>query len=307
MKPNFQIVFLILFVVFSSPANGEKLKLQKVSLDNKVTLHYAEQGTGEPIIFVHGLTGDSSYWTHQVEAFAKKNYRAITYSRRYNFPNDNQSRPNHSAAVDAEDLAGLIRKLGLKKTHVVGFSFGGYSALLLAIKHPELVQTLTLAEPPLAPWLSSLPGEQSQAGRLQSQKLLKEGVIPARAAFKAGNDELAMRTMIETISGKGVFEKIPKSALERIRRNVKEMKAVITSRSAYPFIPREKVRQLKVPTLILSGSKTVATARYTDPELERLLPERSRKRIILKDATHNMWMEQPENCRTAVLGFIKDK
>ncbi len=62
-------------------------------------------------------------WKDQVQAFGET-YHAIAYSRRYNFPNTNELRPNHSAAVDAEDLADLMQELNLGKSHIVGTRIG---------------------------------------------------------------------------------------------------------------------------------------------------------------------------------------
>jgi pimeloyl-ACP methyl ester carboxylesterase len=52
-----------------------------------------------------------------------ENYRAMTYSCRYNYPNKNKLQPNYSPLVAADDLAGLIKKLDLGKVHVVGHSY----------------------------------------------------------------------------------------------------------------------------------------------------------------------------------------
>jgi len=301
------VFFLVLFVTIRSHVCGEEIELRKVTIGDDVTLSYVERGEGEPVIFIHGLTGDYSVWLPQVEAFATEHYRAISYSRRYNFPNANEIRFDHSATTEADDLALFIRKLGLKNAHIVGHSFGAYTALMLALKHPELVRTLTLAEPPLAPWLSSLPGEQAKAGKEHSKRLLTKGVIPARAAFEAGNEELAMQTMIDAISGEGTFARIPADAKTRLRRNVNEMKAAMMSKNAYPYIARERVGRLTIPTLLLSGGKSVATAKVTAPELERLLPNSSRKRVVLPEASHMMWSDEPQRCRDVVLEFIGGK
>ena len=293
-----------LFTV-TSGAYAQRGETKTVSVADDVTLHYVEQGEGEPIIFIHGLTGDYSVWLRQVEAFADEGFRAISYSRRYNHPNENALQPNHSASVEARDLAAMIRKLELPKAHIVGHSYGAYTALLLALDHPQLVRTLTLAEPPLATWLSSLSGDQAEAAGQQSRKLFREGVLPARAAIQAGDDDLAMRSMLDAIGGQGTFERLPAPVRQRCMRNINELKAILTSENAYPHIDRERIRNLNVPTLLLSGSETVATAKYTDPELQRLLPERTSRRVILPGATHIMWVQQPVQSRQAVLEFIR--
>ena len=125
---------------------------------NGTSLHYVDRGKGEPIVFVHGALADYREWGPVAEQLADT-YRAITYSRRYNFPNDNRrSSNNHSARVEAADLGALNRRLQLGPMHVVGVSYGAYTAPLLALREPQLIRTLTLVEPPLITWLPDLPG-----------------------------------------------------------------------------------------------------------------------------------------------------
>src|SRR5262245_2927891 len=84
--------------------------IRTVDVGRGITLHYVEEGTGVPVIFVHGSLSDGGYWADQIGPFAQ-HYRAIAYSRRYNYPNVNPARPRYSAVVDAEDLAAFIHAL----------------------------------------------------------------------------------------------------------------------------------------------------------------------------------------------------
>ena len=308
MKPELPAAALLISVVLlHSISAGQEIVPQQVSIGGGAALHYVERGEGEPIIFIHGLTGDYAIWMRQLEAFAQSGYRAIAYSRRYNYPNRNELRPNHSASIEAEDLAAFIRKLNLPKAHLMGHSYGGYTALILALEDPDLVRTLTLAEPPLVPWLADLPNGQADDGKAHFRKLMNEGVNPAKAAFESGDDEAGMRTIFDCIAGGPMFERLPAFVQHRCLRNINEVKAIMMSDVRYPAVDREQVRRLDLATLILSGSESQATARLTDFELEQLLPQRSRKRVVLQGATHNMWLEQPAQCREAVLEFIRGK
>lgn len=300
-------VLLICFVVVPGLAFGQELIPKSASVGDGVALHYVERGDGEPIIFVHGLLSDASFWTRQLDGFADAGFRAIAYSRRYNSPNENKLRPNHSAAVEAEDLAALIAHLELENAHIVGYSYGAYTALMLALERPDLVRTLTLGEPPIASWLADLPGEQSEAGRSHLTKLMGRGVIPTKAAFESGMDETALRTMFDCIGGDGAFDRLPAFVKNKCWQNIVELKAIVSSNDPYPSVDREEVRRLDVPTLIMSGSESIATAKFTDPELERLIPKRLRKRVVLQGATHIMWVEQPVRSREVVLEFIREQ
>jgi pimeloyl-ACP methyl ester carboxylesterase len=216
-----------------------------VAVGDAVELHYVERGQGVAVLFIHGSLGDYSTWDRQLGPFAG-DYRAIAYSRRYNYPNTNKLRPKHSAAVEAEDLAAFIKKLDLGKVHVIGHSYGGYTALFLAVKHPELVRTMTLAEPPVV-----FAGDRVEDAKM---RLVKR----ARAAFEKGD-------------------------------------------------PEDAVRKIAVPALLLSGEKSTASHRSVDEELERLLPEKGRQRVIIREADHGMWFQHPEACRKAVLEFLSGK
>ena len=127
------IAFLLVQCHLIHPlAYGQGLTPKKVSIANDVTLHYVEQGDGEPIVFVHGLLDEYSTWLQQLQGFAGEGYRAIAYSRRHNYPNKNRIRPNHSASLEADDLSALVHELDVEKVHVVGHSYGAYTALFFA-------------------------------------------------------------------------------------------------------------------------------------------------------------------------------
>jgi pimeloyl-ACP methyl ester carboxylesterase len=274
-------------------ANGPPAEMAKVAVADGVEVHYVARGKGVAVVFIHGTLGDYSVWDGQLGPFAET-YRAIAYSRRYNYPNTTRLRPHHSAVVEAEDLAALIKKLDLGKVHVVGHSYGGYTALFLAVKHPELVRTLTLAEPPVR-----FAGERVPDAK---QKVVEQ----ARAAFEKGDLEGAVRAVVNA-SRPGTYEKIPEPFRKLVLRNARELEALVTSEDMYPPLDRDAVRKIGVPVLLLSGEKSAPAQKTIDDELERLLPQRARHRVLIRDADHSMWFQQPEACRKAVLEFLRGK
>lgn len=160
--------------------------IQAVEIGNGITLHYVDLGTGAPVIFVHGSLSDYGYWGEQVREFAK-HYRAIAYSRRYNYPNNNPPRAGYSAVVDAEDLAAFIGVLHLGRVVVIGHSYGALTALFLAAKHPELVRALVLAEPPAISLLAHLPGDEAKTGKTMFDDIQRRMIAPMRQAFDKGD------------------------------------------------------------------------------------------------------------------------
>ena len=278
---------------------GPRDELSKVRV-NGVELHYLDRGQGEPIVFVHGGLMDYREWS-PVAKVLENEYRTVVYSRRYNFPNDNRlSGSDHSAIVEAADLAALNRRLHLGAMHVVGVSYGAYTALELALREPRMVRTLTLVEPPLIRWLPDLPGGAELFDEFYGRTWQETG-----RAFERGDPMGALRISLEFFVGPGGIDSIPDDFRSALLANIREWQALTTSRDAFPPITREQVQSLKVPVLMLSGGKTYPMLRLTDDELERHL--RDGRRQIIPDGTHDVCSEQPSVCTTAIRAFLNRK
>ena len=264
---------------------------------NGVTLHYVDRGTGVPIVFVHGGLVDYREWGPVADSLADA-YRTITYSRRYNYPNDNPlTSTDHSALVEAADLTGLIRTQRLGAVHLVGVSYGAYTALLVALNQPELVRSLVLVEPPLLRWLPDLP---------EGQRLYDEFVggtwEPVGLAFRRGDTTEAMRLTLDFFIGPGGLDTLPAELRSVLFANVREWQALTTSRDAFPAISRAEVRRLDRPVLMISGGRSYPMLRAIDAELERQLPRVRRK--VVAGGTHDVCTEQPIVCAREIRSFL---
>jgi pimeloyl-ACP methyl ester carboxylesterase len=106
---------------------------------------YRWEGTGEPVVFLHGATGTSLMWARLAERRAGRAMCAIDTIGEV-------GRSQQLVAIeDADDLADWLAEtlagLGLSRAHLVGTSYGGFLALNLAARHPESVRSLFLIEP----------------------------------------------------------------------------------------------------------------------------------------------------------------
>jgi non-heme chloroperoxidase len=272
------------------------MKLHTV-VANDVTLHFVEQGQGVPVVLVHGGLADYREWEPQMERFAATN-RVIVYSRRYNYPNQNPVfGPNHSALVEAEDLAAFMHALGLARCHVVGYSYGAFTALCLALEHPELVRSLVLAEPPVLRWALGLPGGDAAFAEFLAFW------SSVGQAFRAGEKQLALRTTADFFFGAGALDGSPPEVRQMLEGNLQEWEALTTSDDAFPMIAKERVAQFHHPTLLLTGERTHRINQLVNDELARVLT--SAQRIVISDASHEMWSEQAEACGRAVSQFLR--
>jgi len=291
------LTVLLYLLPFGQPAsqNLQPIKL----LVNGVELHYIEQGQGEPLILLHGGIGDYRSWEPQIKAFSH-HYHVISYSRRYNYPNNNPlTAKNHSAYVEANDLAAFIRKLKLGRVHLVGTSIGAFTALVLAVKHPEMVRTLVLAEPPVHQWVRDTPD-----GEAIYREFMTTIHEPAAAAFKAGDDKGAMRIFVNGLSGTSSFDNLSPESLAAIMQNSRFFKAITLSADPYPNLSKDKVKRLSIPILIVTGENTIKIHRMVNEKLARLLPKA--ERAIIPNAGHGSPRENPEAFNEAVNRFLSN-
>ena len=276
-----------------------------MQIANGVELHYVELGEGEPVVFVHGSLSDGSFWNPQLGPFGQK-YHVIAYSRRYNQPNVNKPLPGYSAVGDADDLAGLIKELHLGRVHVIGHSYGAYTSLFLAVRHPELVRSLVIAEAPAVSLLGYLPGEQAELGKATLADIRRHMEEPMVAAFRKGDQNAGVAAFINYLSNDpNGWEKWSEQARQDTLRNAHEWDVMLTEGELFPDLRPEAVQKIKAPTLLLSGDKTFAFLKLIDEELGRLIP--SNRRVVLPGATHHLFYEQPEKCRSVIEEFLKQK
>jgi pimeloyl-ACP methyl ester carboxylesterase len=291
----------ILLAGAMAPVKVAPPPVRMIAVGQGIELHYVELGQGDPVIFVHGSLSDFSYWEDQLPVFAAT-YRAITYSRRYNRPNSNPPRPGYSAVVDADDLAALIMKLHLGKVHVIGHSYGALTALFLAVRHPEMIRTLVLAEAPAVSLLAHLKGDRAVTGKATLADIQEHMVKPMQAAFRRGDREAGLRAFLAyVLDDPQAWDKMPPPARQETLSNVHEWEVMMTTGELFPELDPEAVRKIRMPLLLLSGEKSYGFLGLIDKELQHLLP--AGRRIVLPGASHRMWFEQPEVCRQAVLDF----
>ena len=302
---------LILAAVFAMVAgsslaqeNTAEPQLHSASIGHGITLHYVDEGTGTPVIFVHGSLSDGGYWADQIRPFAK-HYRAIAYSRRYNYPNTNPARPGYSAVVDSDDLAAFIHKTRLGKVVVIGHSYGALTVLFLAARHPEMVQALVLAEPPAVSLLADLHGDERERGKAIFDDIQQRMVWPMRQAYQKGDREEGIRIfMAYVLNDPHAWDNMSQSSRDHTLRDAHEWDVMMTTGTLFPAITPEAVQRISAPVLILMGAKSYPFLEVIGRELARLLPKS--ETVVFPDAGHQMWLQDPEVCRNDVEKFLAD-
>ncbi len=260
---------------------------------------YLDQGSGPPVVLVHGSLGDFRTWWGQIGPLSTR-YHVIAYSRRYHYPNEwVGDGSDYSAALHADDLSALIRSLRLGRVHVVAASFGAYTALVFAVRHPELVRTLVLGEPPLLPWLRWSP-----EGRRLLDTFLAEVWEPAKRAFRRWDLAEGVKLFVDGVLGPGAFDRLSSTARQMLLDNAREMQAEAMAAEYFTPLSCEDVGLITAPVLLLTGERSPKLFHKITDELERCVAHV--ERAVIKGASHGMHGDNPQVYTQAVLAFLVD-
>jgi pimeloyl-ACP methyl ester carboxylesterase len=263
---------------------------------NGAELSYVSQGSGAAVVFVHGAVVDSHYWEPQRQAFAKQ-YRFITYSQRYHgtgsWPDEGKL---YSAETHVADLAALINGLKLGPVHLVGLSYGGAVAALLATKEPQLLRTLTLAEPALFALLADSPEGKAALDEWT------QGAAPMLATLKGGDNVAATKQLIALVTGDSVenFDKLPPGLRQGLLDNARTLPLLFAA--PLPTITCDALAAVKVPTLVVRGERTPRFFTATNAVVSKCIG--GSKAVTITKASHAMSYDNPAEFNEVVMGFI---
>ena len=278
---------------------------------NGTALAYEELGNGDPLVFVHGSASDHRTWHAQKEAFAEQ-FRVISYSRRYHWPNETiPDGTDYTMGEHVDDLQALIRSLDAAPAHLVGNSYGAFLCLLLAVRDASLVRTLVLAEPPvLTLFVSNDPTSLELLKVLVTRprtavgivRLGAQGIDPATEAFKRGDTDDGLRTFIDAVLGSGAYDRLPELQKEQVQDNAESLKAELLGPGFLP-LNAEQVQRVTEPTLLVNGEESIGLFHRLTDRLEELLPHSERTEI--PEASHVMHEENAPAYNSAVQSFVE--
>lgn len=140
---------------------------------NGATYAYRVQGSGEPLVLLHGFTGSQATWNDFVQQW-KHSFQVVTIDL-FGHGQTTATFPK-TMEMMVDDLHEILKHLGIFQAHILGYSMGGRTALAYASTYPETVLTLTLesASPGLA--TEQERAERRQKDRQIIQRLERDGL-----------------------------------------------------------------------------------------------------------------------------------
>jgi pimeloyl-ACP methyl ester carboxylesterase len=240
-------------------------------------------GSGAPVVFLHAATGSSKVWEHQIPAFTASGFRVVTYDRR-GFGSTVIDPAGIQPGTGADDLIALVDLLRVDRFHIVGTAAGGIVALDFAISFPQRLRSLVLA--------NSIGGVQDPEYLALGNRLRPAPQFNAMPpefrelgpSYRAANPEGTERW----------------KGLERTNRSPGPPLPAQTMRSRMTFSSLEGI---ELPTLLLTGDADL----YAPPAVLRLFAARIKnsESVVVPEAGHSAYWEQPEIFNRTVLAFIR--
>ena len=201
---------------------------------NGVQIHYYDQGTGEPVVLIHGLTQSAARWEMLgiTDALTEAGYRVIAFDARGHGESGKPHDPAQYGLEMSEDVARLLDHLSINQAHVVGYSMGGAITNSFRATHPDRILTATLGG-------SGALNEDSDWIRFKSE-------------YADGLERGTMGPMLRRGSSRTDEEVDAISQQVRSQNDMQALAAILRSSLARVASP-EELRSNKVPTLALIG------------------------------------------------------
>jgi len=248
-----------------------------------VRLWYTDTGgTGIPVVLMHAATGSSRVWEYQTPSFTKAGYRVIAFDRR-GWGRTIVASPNDPPGTAADDLLALMDTLRIGRFHLVGTAAGGFVSIDFALSFPARLRSVVVA--------NSIGGVQDDdflalGRRLRPPEFLAmpPEVREVSPSYRAENPD-GTRRWVE---------------LEHSSRPPGPPAAAQPLKNTITF---SRLETIAVPTLLLTGDADL----YAPPPVLKLFAARIKhaESVIVPEAGHSTYWEQPDVFNRAVLNFIR--
>jgi pimeloyl-ACP methyl ester carboxylesterase len=181
----------------------------------------------------------------------------------------------------------------------VGSSYGGFTALALAVHSPQRIQAVVAVEPPMMKY-----AYLSLEGREIAEAFRTGTIEPANAAFRAGEDVRAAQIMTGGINGAN-SKVAAGAAMDKRLQNLQAMKMIALSTDEFPLIPAQQLADLPMPVMLLSGLDTQPVHKAIFDNLLACMPNARAVRVA--GAGHGVSRDQSEFFNQTVLDFLAEE
>ena len=260
--------------------------MPSVSID-RVDLYYEDTGgPGPAVIFSHGLLMDHEMFAPQVKAL-RGGYRCITWDERGHGRTATDTLDPFTYYDSANDLAGLLAHLEVKRAVLAGMSQGGFLSLRCALTHPEIVRALIL--------IDSQAGLEDPAAMANQAEMSRDWVENGLSNPLA--DAIEQIILGVGWSGAGVW-----------RAKWAMLKPVNLIQCLQTLVNRDDIThaiaKINVPTLVIHGDADAAIPMERAQVLVERMPDA--ELVVIEGAGHAANLTHPTPVNVAIKRFLED-
>jgi pimeloyl-ACP methyl ester carboxylesterase len=295
--------FVCGLMIYSGGCGGPKgIDVAKIETrmihSGDIDIAYKTFGKGYPLILIMGYSGTMNFWDPVVLGELVSNYEVIIFDNR-GMGSTGASDKEFTIEQFADDTAGLMDALKIKKAHVLGWSMGTNIAIEFAIKYPDKVHKLIL----YAADCGGKEAIQPSPDVIEMMRLTDTAGNPGEMAEKLVKLLFPEKWLRENPAlwkyySAAAIHDIPteRSRKQNIER---QFKAMEIWQGAYTRLP-----QLTRPTLLITGTDDVITPPQNSQILAAHIP--GARLLQIKGGGHGLIYQYPKRFSQAVLTFLKD-
>ncbi|MFE7845852.1 alpha/beta fold hydrolase [Microbacterium sp. NPDC057407] len=264
-----------------------------------IELYYTDQGSGQPVVLIHGFPLNGESWGKQQAALLDAGYRVIAYDRR-GFGASSKTGSGYDYDTFAADLHALMEDLDLKDAVLVGFSMGTGEVARYLSRYGSSRVAKAAFFGSLEPFLLKTDDNPDGAGDQAFFDGIRQSVLDDRYAFIAGfykdfynlDDNLGTRISQEAVDAS--------VQVANLAGNTGLAAAPLT----WPTDFRQDIPAIDVPALILHGTAdNILPIDATARRFRELLPDATY--VEIEGAPHGLLWTHGAEVNEALLAFLR--
>lgn len=248
----------------------------KYEIKQQDKFRFVEEGTGEPLMLLHGLFGALSNFHGLIDYF-KNYYKVIVPS----LPLLELDILHTTVGGLAKFVNRFIEARGYTDINLLGNSLGGHVALKHVLKHPERIKSLILTG---------------------SSGLFENGMgdsYPKRGDYNYIKTKTEMTFYDPNVASKELVDEV----YGIVNNRLKAIKIISLAKSAIRNNLGEELNQIKQPTLLVWGNNDTITPPFVAKEFNKLIP--NSELYFIDKCGHAPMMEVPDEFNTILHKFLK--
>lgn len=237
---------------------------------------FIEEGSGEPLVLLHGLFGAMSNFAKLIEYFRQHNKVVVPI-----LPLLDMDILHTSVGGLAKFVHRFIEARGYQGVHLLGNSLGGHVALIHVLKHPERIKSVILTG---------------------SSGLFENGMgdsYPKRGDY----DYIKKKTELTFYDPKTATKELVDEVYSITNNRLKAIKIIALAKSAIRNNLGEELNQIKQPTLLVWGNNDTITPPFVAREFNKLIP--NSELYFIDKCGHAPMMEVPDEFNVILHKFLK--